>query len=378
MKELEDKIKDRLEGYESRLPESDLAEFKSLLDKASSTSTGHNATYLAWLLPAATAAGLALFFILRPAPGPDPVQVIDGGAMTAQAADPITVDKNYDASAAETKPSAVQTVQHLYSRVADREEVQDRSETVQTTEEQPVEADSCGVESSGNNTNTGSSADNDSGPSAFVPTGITENRKPVGMNVGAATAGIVGGSGAIALAGLLQPVHTTSPVGTFNIDDPRINAPDEKTATHRMPLRAGLSLRIPVNERWSLTTGVDYSLYFSKIGYNQQRAHYLGIPVRADYSITRNKWLDVYVGAGVSTDFCVAASVDGCKTAKDGIGMALNGAGGVLFSISDHFGLFLEPTFSWNIPSDNRVLDTYKSEHPCMLSVASGLRVSFP
>lgn len=376
MKELEDKIKDRLEGYESRLPESDLAEFKSLLDKASSTSTGHNAAYLAWLLPAATAAGLALFFILRPAPGPDPVQVIDGGAMTAQVADPITVDKNYDASAAETKPSAVQTVQHLYSRVADREEVQDRSETVQTTEEQPVEADSPGVESSGNNTNTGSSADNDSVPSAFVPTGITENRKPVGMNVGAATAGVVGGSGAIALAGLLQPVHTTSPVGT--IDDPRINAPDEKTATHRMPLRAGLSLRIPVNERWSLTTGVDYSLYFSKIGYNQQRAHYLGIPVRADYSITRNKWLDVYVGAGVSTDFCVAASVDGCKTAKDGIGIALNGAGGVLFSISDHFGLFLEPTFSWNIPSDNRVLDTYKSEHPCMLSVASGLRVSFP
>lgn len=378
MKELEDKIKDRLEGYESRLPESDLAEFKSLLDKASSTSTGHNAAYLAWLLPAATAAGLALFFILRPAPGPDPVQVIDGGAMTAQVADPITVDKNYDASATETKPSAVQTVQHLYSRVADREEVQDRSETVQTTEEQPVEADSCGVESSGNNTNTGSSADNDSVPSAFVPTGITENRKPVGMNVGAATAGVVGGSGAIALAGLLQPVHTTSLVGTFDIDDPLINAPDEKTATHRMPLRAGLSLRIPVNERWSLTTGVDYSLYFSKIGYNQQRAHYLGIPVRADYSITRNKWLDVYVGAGVSTDFCVAASVDGCKTAKDGIGIALNGAGGVLFSISDHFGLFLEPTFSWNIPSDNRVLDTYKSEHPCMLSVASGLRVSFP
>ena len=378
MKELEDKIKDRLEGYESRLPESDLAEFKSLLDKASSTSTGHNAAYLAWLLPAATAAGLALFFILRPAPGPDPVQVIDGGAMTAQVADPITVDKNYDASATETKPSAVHTVQHLYSRVADREEVQDRSETVIIAEEQPVEADSCGVESSGNNTNTGSSADNDSVPSAFVPTGITENRKPVGMNVGAATAGIVGGSGAIALAGLLQPVHTTSPVGTFDIDDPHINAPDEKTATHRMPLRAGLSLRIPVNERWSLTTGVDYSLYFSKIGYNQQRAHYLGIPVRADYSITRNKWLDVYVGAGVSTDFCVAASVDGCKTAKDGIGIALNGAGGVLFSISDNFGLFLEPTFSWNIPSDNRVLDTYKSEHPCMLSVATGLRVSFP
>lgn len=376
MKELEDKIKDRLEGYESRLPESDLAEFKSLLDKASSTSTGHNAAYLAWLLPAATAAGLALFFILRPAPGPDPVQVIDGGAMTAQVADPITVDKNYDASATEPNPSAVQTVQHLYSRVADREEVQDRSETVQTTEEQPVEADSPGVESSGNNTNTGSSADNDSVPSAFVPTGITENRKPVGMNVGAATAGVVGGSGAIALAGLLQPVHTTSPVGT--IDDPRINAPDEKTATHQMPLRAGLSLRIPVNERWSLTTGVDYSLYSSKIGYKQQNAHYLGIPVRADYSITRNKWLDVYVGAGVSTDFCVAASVDGCKTAKDGIGMALNGAGGVLFSISDNFGLFLEPTFSWNIPSDKRVLDTYKSEHPCMLSVATGLRVSFP
>ncbi len=378
MKELEDKIMDRLEGYESRLPEGDFAKFKSLLDRTSGAAPEHNAAYLAWLLPAAVAAGLALFFILRPAPGLDTVQVIDNRTLTAQAPEPITVDSSFDAVAAGTKPSSVQKAQHHYGRTANGEAAQDCSETVIMAEEQPAEAVSLEVESSGNDAVSSSLTNNDSGSSAFIPTGTKIEKKPVNIKVGAATAGVIGGSGAIALAGLLQPAHTTSPVGTSDINGPRNNAPGKKTSTHRMPLRAGLSLRIPVNGRWSLTTGVDYSWYSSKISSKQQNAHYIGIPVRADYSITRNSWLDVYVGAGVSTDFCVAAFNDGCRTAKDGIGFSLTGVGGVLFSISGNSGLFLEPAFSWNIPSGSRVLDTYKSEHPCMLSVSTGLRVSLP
>ena len=161
--------------------------------------------------------------------------------------------------------------------------------------------------------------------------------------------------------------------------------PDERTYnnTHNMPLRAGLSIRVPFNERWSLTTGVDYSWYSSTIGYSvtgghKQDAHYIGIPVRADFTIARNRWLDVYVGAGASADFCVAAFEAGQKIGKDGVGFSLIGAGGVQFNITDNLGIFLDPTLSWNIPSNNNVLDIYKSAHPFMFSVSTGLRVTIP
>lgn len=148
-----------------------------------------------------------------------------------------------------------------------------------------------------------------------------------------------------------------------------------------MPLRAGLSLRVPFNDRWSLTTGVDYAWYSSTIGYSvsgghKQDAHYVGIPIRADFTIARNRWLDVYVGAGASADFCIAAFEDGSRIAKDGIGFSLIGSGGVQFNITNNLGLFFDPTFSWNIPTDNRILDTYKSDHPFMFSVSSGIRVT--
>ena len=150
-----------------------------------------------------------------------------------------------------------------------------------------------------------------------------------------------------------------------------------------MPLRAGLSLCIPFTERWSLTTGLDYSWYASNLEYSlsgvhRQNAHYLGIPLRADFTIARNRWMDVYVGAGGSVDFCVAAFDAGQKIAKDGVKFSLIGAGGIQFNINKNLGLFLDPTFSWNIPSDNKKFDTYRSEHPFMFTVSTGLRVTIP
>ncbi len=73
-------------------------------------------------------------------------------------------------------------------------------------------------------------------------------------------------------------------------------------------------------------------------------------------------------------DLCIAAYDSGQKIAKDGVGFSLIGAGGIQFNISNNLGLFLDPTFSWNIPSDNRVLDTYRTENPFMLAVSTGLR----
>ena len=386
MKQLEDKIKERLEGFESSLPEGDLAEFRTLLDDASGAGTKRKAAYFAWMAPAAVAAGLALFFILRPAPEIEPIQVTDNGTMVAQAVEPVTVEKNTDVDAVESKPAVTRKVQQHHRRAVNNEEPLNNTEKENIAEETSVEVTTPEADSNDSKTVSETPANN-GGSSPFVPLSISDDKKAVSIKVGPAAAGVLGGSGAIALACLLPSMqngnsgHNTSQSDAGNDGVGKLT--DEKTGndTHRMPLRAGLSLRAPFNERWSLTTGVDYSWYSSTIGYSvtgghKQDAHYIGIPVRADFTIARNRWLDVYVGAGASADFCVAAFEAGQKIAKDGLGFSLIGVGGIQFNITDNLGIFLDPTFSWNIPSDSRVLDTYRSEHPFMFSLSSGIRIN--
>ena len=392
MKQLEDKIKDRLDGFESSLPEGDLAEFRTLLGDAAGAGMKRKAAYFAWMVPAAVAAGLALFIILRPAPEIESIQVIDNGAMVAQVTEPVAIDDSTDVVAVKSKPASTRKVQQHHSRAVNNEEYVDNTEKENIAEEASVEIATPEADSNDSKTVSDTPANN-GGSSPFVPSSISDDKKAVSIKVGPAAAGVLGGSGAIALASLLPsmlnsnvtpnsaPIEYTTE-GTISYSDPQ---PDKKTGnnTHHMPLRAGLSLRVLFNDRWSLTTGVDYSWYSSTIGYSvtgghKQDAHYIGIPVRADFTIARNRWLDVYVGAGASADFCVAAYDAGKKIGKDGVGFSLIGAGGVQFNITDNLGIFLDPTLSWNIPSNNRVLDTYKSEHPFMFSVSTGLRVTIP
>lgn len=387
MKQLEDKIKDRLEGFESSLPEGDLAEFGTLLDKSAGAGMESKATYLAWMVPVAVAAGLALFFILRPAPGIEPILVLDNGAMIAQTVDPVSVEENTDVVVVESYPSVTREVQQHHSRTVKIEEHRDYAEVENVAEETSVEVTTAEANSNDSKTVSGTST-NTGGTSPFVPTTIRDNKKTASMKVGPAAAGVLGGSGAIALASLLPSMlsNNVAPAAPQSSStEKRDPQPDKKTGndTHHMPLSVALSLRVPINERWSLTTGVDYSWYSSTIGYfvtgdHKQNAHYIGIPVRADFTIARNRWFDVYVGAGTYADFCVAAFEDGNRIAKDGISFSLIGAGGVQLNITDNLGLFLDPTFSWNIPSNNRILDTYKSDHPFMFSVSTGLRVNIP
>ena len=392
MKQLEDKIKDRLEGFESSLPEGDLAEFRTLLDDAAGAGMKRKSAYLAWMTPAAVAAVLALFFILRPTPGIEPIQVIDNGAMVAQVIEPVAIDDSTDVVVVESKPASTRKVQQHHSRAVNNEEYVDNTEKENIAEEASVEIATPEADSNDSKTVSDTPANN-GGSSPFVPSSISDDKKAVSIKVGPAAAGVLGGSGAVALASLLpsmlnsnvtpntsQSSSVVGPGGT--VIEP---GPDERTGdnTHHMPLRAGLSIRVPFNERWSLTSGVDYSWYSSTIGYSvtgghKQDAHYIGIPVRADFTIARNRWLDVYVGAGASADFCVAAFEAGQKIAKDGVGFSLIGAGGVQFNITDNLGIFLDPTLSWNIPSNNRVLDTYRYDHPFMFSVSTGLRITVP
>lgn len=406
MKQLEDRIKDRLEGYESSLPEGDLAEFKSLLDASATAGKKRSPAYLAWFAPVAVAAGLALFFVFGHGPQQDMIQVVDGSSLVAdvvetqpEVAEMMEAEPVPGVAIVKTYPSTSRKPIHHDATVEVKEKSENRDSASGVSErgesENPGSNQQTGpAEQNGNpkRNNDGTSSGSSSGYSPFVPS-AGNSKKPVSVKVGQAAAGVISGAGVAALAGVLPSLVIKSdfgqmdseidnPGGIFTDPEPPV---DKRTWNdiYHMPLRTGISVRIPLNDRWSITTGLDYSWYASNLKYSlsgvhRQNAHYLGIPLRADFTIARNKWMDVYVGAGGSVDFCVAAHDAGRKIARDGVGFSLIGSGGIQFNISRNLGLFLDPTLSWDITSGSRILDTYRSEHPFMFAVSTGLRFTVP
>lgn len=382
MGQMEDRIKQMLEDYQSTLPEGDLAEFRALLDNVADPVEARRrakAAYLAWLVPVAVAAGLALFFILRhdSEPEPDIVTVIN--CLEAETVVDVTDDSVPSAYIAEVNrpvmPEAAVVTDAI--EVTEPAAIQESPEVAEIPE--ASEKDEDAVISTCNTDGYSETAPKISSTESFpfAPTKM----KPV-------TAGIIGGTGAVAIASL--PLLLKGSAGgyldcnLYGFSGTGLEK-DEKTGkdVHHIPLRAALSLQIPLSDRWAVTTGVGYSWYSSTIEYSisgrhQQNVHYLGVPVRADFTIAGNRWLAVYVGAGASVDFCLAASDAGRQIPKDGAGFSLEGAGGIQLNFSRYFGFYLEPALSWNIPSESRVLSTYKTEHPFMFTVSTGLRIKMP
>lgn len=407
MKQLEDRIKERLEGYKSSLPEGDLVEFKTLLDASASTRKKRVPAYLTWFAPVVAAAGLALFFVFGYGPQQDIIQLVDSSSLVADSveAEPAEVDKVTetepveDSAAVSVNPTFEKRARRPGTSAAVKDNTQNKDAVSDvsehgTFEQVGNERQLGGSEPNGDDkqchddVTVGSSA----GYSPFVPS-YGNSREPVSVKVGKTTAGVIGGAAFAAVAGMLPTLLTRldSEPAIGGICDPGWNYSDPKpmvdrrtwSETHHMPIHAGISVRIPFTDRWSLTTGLDYSCYASEIEYypsgiHNQSAHYLGVPLRSDFTIARHRWMDVYVGAGGSVDFCVAAFDAGQKIAKDGVGISLIGACGIQFNINKNLGLFLDPTLSWDITSGNRTLYTYRSEDPFMFAVSTGLRFTAP
>jgi len=409
MKNWEDIVKEKLEGYESPLPEGSLAEFRARRDAAGSQSSAKRSPFI-WIVPSAVAAGLVAFFFLSQPGTPD-----DGmrNIQEPVSSFAVTID-----STEKTEPMPLQhlvaqavTPKPLSQASAHQQETATESDAAQVTETettagQTEQAEQTGqAEQTEKNPDTGQSSGSSSvmTPVPYIPDVTTST--PIGINITPAAAAVAGGG---VLAAILTPVFNTDaavePEGVSNIreahsqyEDPVIGQTpvpaepepvpqkDEYNVTgqkHSIPLKLGLSTRIPLSERLFVTTGLEYSRYSSEINLNysdamRQNAHYLGIPVRLDWTLAANKRFDVYIGAGLAGDYCLGASLNWDKISrKDGLSFSLLGAGGVQVNINDHIGLYVEPELSWTAPSKNRVLATYRSDNPLMFSLAAGLRFS--
>ena len=383
MSNWEDIVKDKLGGYESNLPEDSLAAFHAR--RATAGATKAKRFPLIWAIVPAIAAGLAAVLLLRkptvPEEGiqriPQPVEVygqVDDSldTVTPPEATPL-IAQAVPKKAVRPMPKAEQPEKPAATTVAEETRIPEETLIPETddigpedTPEEPATDNRPAVQES----------------SPFVPQPSTE-KPAVQVNLGTGGAIAAGGGLLAALATQLARADVRAPVPhNQDIDGPNShNSTDglDTTHPHKMPLVVGLSVKFPVTEKIGLTTGLEYSLYSSSFWYptgeKTQLVHYLGIPVRLDWTFVSSRRVDVYLGAGVEGDLCMSATLDGTSIGKDGPAFRLLGAGGIQFNATRNLSLFVEPEISWTVPSERRVLSTYNSEHPWMFTVATGVRI---
>ena len=382
MRKWEDIVKDKLGGYESNLPEDSLAAFHAR--RAAVGATKAKRFPLVWAVAPAIAAGLAAVLLLRkPTVPEDGVQLIPQPVETYS-----QVDDSLDtATPPATEPLIAQAVRTKAVRPMPKAEQPEKPAATTVAEETRIpeetlipETEDIGPE------DTPEEPAIDSRPvvqdsSPFLPQPSTE-KPAVQVNLGTGGAIAAGGGLLAALATQLARADVSGLVPGIQVPDD-INGTNSLVIahTHRKPLVVGLSVKFPVSEKIGITTGLEYSLYSSSFsfptGRKTQLVHYLGIPVRLDWTFASSRWIDAYLGAGVKGDLCLGATLGGEAIGKDGPAFRLLGAGGIQFNATRNVGFFVEPEVSWTLPSDRRVLSTYSSEHPWMFTVATGLRINF-
>src|SRR5690554_6429948 len=99
---------------------------------------------------------------------------------------------------------------------------------------------------------------------------------------------------------------------------------------HSQPVTLGVSVLYNLNERWSLTSGLTYTLLSSELysgsktdnhyHHSRQSLHYVGVPLNVNYTVWRNPKISTYVSGGglveknlwgkLTTDFVIGDQLE--------------------------------------------------------------------
>ena len=188
-------------------------------------------------------------------------------------------------------------------------------------------------------------------------------------------------------------------IATINSNNPADSLSESKH--HSLPLTVQLSLSRQINDKWSLSTGLSYSLLRSAYQSGNesttikrtQTLHYLGVPIRFNYKLVGGSRWNLYASGGLQVDMPVSGRLNtqysyggayaGIKPASvtepitNAPWMLSVGAGvGVQVVIIPHMTLYIEPNLNYYVPLTKGV-DTYRTERPFDITLPVGIRFSW-
>ncbi len=166
---------------------------------------------------------------------------------------------------------------------------------------------------------------------------------------------------------------------------------------HFQPVTLGVSLKYNLNDSWSITSGLNYTVLSSQLStgsynhyYNsRQTLHYLGLPVTVNYTVWRSGQLSTYISGGgmveknlagtLSTDYIVDNLIE--ERSQDRLSVkplqwSVSSAAGMEYRLWKGIGLYAEPGVTYHFRNSSGVETIYR-EKPLNFNIRLGLRFSF-
>lgn len=151
---------------------------------------------------------------------------------------------------------------------------------------------------------------------------------------------------------------------------------------HRQPVSFGLSVRKELSKGFSLETGVTYTLLSSDVQMAgnpkrvDQKLHYIGIPVRANWNFFDKDRFTLYVAAGGMVEKCVYGVRGSEKLSVNPLQLSVAGAIGAQFNATKHVGIYVEPGVAYFFDNGSGV-PTIRKETPCNFNLQAGIRYTY-
>lgn len=159
------------------------------------------------------------------------------------------------------------------------------------------------------------------------------------------------------------------------------NAPKAQDMEHHQPISVGLSFRKNLQKGFSLETGITYTLLSSdmKVDVNhdvEQKLHYLGIPLRANWNFVDKKLFTLYVSVGGMVEKCVYGKLGSEKQNVNPLQLSVMGSIGAQVNATKHIGVYIEPGVAYFF-DDGSSVQTIRKETPCNFTVQGGIRFTY-
>lgn len=169
-----------------------------------------------------------------------------------------------------------------------------------------------------------------------------------------------------------------------------------EVAHHCRPKTFGLSINKQLSPKWTFGTGITYTRLKSEFEseYNKarlvktQKIDYVGIPLRLTYQVWSKGRFNAYMTGGMAFEMPVHSSLekkyiitaDSSYTLKRNIKpryqWSVNLGVGVQYKLFKPFSLYLEPNMFYYFRNSSN-LETYRTEHPFIITVPFGLRLTW-
>ena len=146
---------------------------------------------------------------------------------------------------------------------------------------------------------------------------------------------------------------------------------------HHQPVSFGLSVRKGLAKGFSVETGVTYTLLSSDVqtvvsdARIDQKLHYIGIPVRANWNFFDKDRFTLYVAAGGMVE-----KLGNDKLTVNPLQFSVSGAVGAQFNATKHIGVYVEPGVAYFF-DDGSDVQTIRKDTPFNFNLQAGIRFTY-